>query len=268
MNVNGFISFDNPVIAVQPSFSDPLRWISSSAVIAPFWADIDLNNYGPYTNPGKIFYRCISRRTKYSYVYGNDKIAFNDVQRKVIQYIDYTATFTPTMICTFTWSNVSPYPFGVNTRNEVSIIWNLWLRLCDRLFQPITHLKMHLHSIVNIIFVKIFVLINQHKFIYLFCRTDCMQLIGFYSQPFFKVATFQLVLTSDNSNGRSYAIFSYEYLGWNYRINAQGYKMDNSLSYLADKYKYYFRTSGSASAFELPFLIGPKGNAYKSVKCY
>ena len=86
-------------------------------MIAPFWADIDLN-----LTPGKVLYHVYSRELldpAYEYIMPRDKLVLDWVTNQISTNVgDYD--FAPSLVVVITWLNVSPYP-GPRSKNEVRI---------------------------------------------------------------------------------------------------------------------------------------------------
>ena len=122
--MNGYLTFNQAFISVNPK--QPSN-VNNIVLIAPFWADIDLNNYYNSSskrylyNQGKIYYSCFSRRTPYSRISDGDRIKFDKVRSQVVNNIDYSGLFTPTSVCKITWVDISPYPYSAETMHEVII---------------------------------------------------------------------------------------------------------------------------------------------------
>lgn len=107
INVNGYVSLDYPYIDPNPK-SFP---VSKRAMIAPFWADLDLSS------GGSIFYQ------QY-FSYGNtsgiamESQIFN-ATTAIISNSTGDASFVPSMIIKITWQNVAPYPSATADATEV-----------------------------------------------------------------------------------------------------------------------------------------------------
>jgi hypothetical protein len=106
INVNGYISLDYPYI--DPS---PKRFpVSKRAIIAPFWADLEL------TSASAIYYQQYSEGN----AYGNtmDPQILN-ATTAIISNSTGDASFVPSMIIKITWQNVAPYPASTADETEV-----------------------------------------------------------------------------------------------------------------------------------------------------
>ena len=107
IHVNGYVSLDYPL---YPGWMPQLyryyswSWRYNSAVIAPFWADIDLR----YTD-GVVYLGHFSRSYAGQSVTSQAAEVFEAVRLLVRNGAGDTG-FLPTEVVTVTWQNVSPYP--------------------------------------------------------------------------------------------------------------------------------------------------------------
>jgi len=106
--VNGYVSLEYPL---YPGWYPFLHyyyylwgWGRRTAVIAPYWTDIDLR----FTE-GKVYLGHISRSSAEEIASTQEAEVFDAVQQLVIANHGDVG-FLPTEVITVTWSNVSPYP--------------------------------------------------------------------------------------------------------------------------------------------------------------
>jgi hypothetical protein len=104
VHVNGFVSFDRPLLGAAP---EKFPTSSNISMIAPFWADIDLS----YGN-GSVYYHEYNRDVADVTVdplYAVDQYVFNLADSHIQSGIGDTGFFA-TSVVVITWQNVSPYP--------------------------------------------------------------------------------------------------------------------------------------------------------------
>ena len=104
VHVNGFVSLDYPLCPNNYPLLN--RFLSGRriAVIAPFWADIDLR----YTD-GVVYLGHVWRNSAMDVVSSRAAEVFEAARLLVVVYAGDTG-FLPTEVVTVTWQNVSPYP--------------------------------------------------------------------------------------------------------------------------------------------------------------
>lgn len=98
--------------------------------MAPFWADIDLSS-----GNGTIYYHCYKRDvpdTDLDPLFARDKYVFDFVTQQ-IQKNTGDIGFVPSMVCTITWYNVSPYPSEFYN-SQVSTSMSKYLNYIDLLW--------------------------------------------------------------------------------------------------------------------------------------
>ena len=104
VHVNGLVSLDRPLYPDYYPLLD--RYISGGqiAVIAPFWADIDLQSTDGVVYLGHVWRHCAEDvlSTRAAEVFEAASSLVGDTG------------FLPTEVVTVTWLNVSPYPGGDN----------------------------------------------------------------------------------------------------------------------------------------------------------
>ena len=98
-----------------PQLYSPSSWQSNSAVVAPFWTDIDLSN-----TDGVVYLGHFSRSYAEEPVTSQAAEVFEEVRLLVLFGAGDTG-FLPTEVVTVTWHNVSPYP-GYYYSSEVRAI--------------------------------------------------------------------------------------------------------------------------------------------------
>lgn len=115
VHVNGLVSFGQPFPSASPVLF-PIKGVQI-AIIAPFWADIDLT----YTTTGKIWYNEYSR--------SSDDIGIEPIDARShslftrakhdVQEVHGDTGFTPTNVIVVTWQGVPPYGSNQPANNQV-----------------------------------------------------------------------------------------------------------------------------------------------------
>lgn len=102
VNNNGVISFVKELSTYKPE-EFPLK--DDTAIISPFWADVDVENVG-----GSVWYRQSS-----------NPAVLRRVTSEINQYFPRGAKFQATWIFIATWDNVGFYGADVVGKDKVSI---------------------------------------------------------------------------------------------------------------------------------------------------